>query len=775
MDPKNIKILPSQIEGIDINKLKIVVFKNWLWLASVFIVINTVTLITIRYAREVYESSSIIKLDIKKDATELGIKNLASEAASSANLISGEIEVIRSKLFLNRLLDSLDLNLSFYSIGRVLSYDLYGNPPAFVEYKVKRSTFYNTPIYYDPVDESHFTLSINDTKKSFTYGSKVTLDDADLIVTRNNAFHAGGEIGYFFVVNSRDALLDYLLANLTAEPLNLSANTIRVTFKDNNPYKAHVILDHIDNIYLSYSNDQKNLANKQKIDWVTNELQLIEKKMEGYEDYFEDFTLKNKTSNVDDDLRATILIINKVDSQRYEITRRLKYFNQLSDELNNPNLPFPNSPQLELPSYINKDFEELQVLYAELERLKLSYNDITFAYQKKVSAITNLKTKISQSLIEVTKNYSKKLNELDQKKSALEQGFARMPDKKTQFDKNQRFYKLYEDFYLTLMKSKSEFEIAQAGSTPDFKILYPSTLPTKPLSPNKALIAGIGLTASIVLIIFSIGFLYIINNKVTNITELEKITNVPVLGFIHAFPNLTENSFHVLEHPKSIVSEAIRTLRTNLDFFSVKSSKKIIAVSSTVSGEGKSFIAMNLGSAIALSNKRVVLLDLDMRKPKSSLPVLIQDRTKGISTILIGKDHWKDCVAKTTLDNFDYLPSGPHPPNPSELLLNSEFQDFLSDLKNNYDFVIIDTPPVGLVTDGIMAMKLADISIYVFRSNYSNKEFLANLKRIININKFTNVTTVLNALPSINKKGYGYGYYEEIVETSWLKSLFKRK
>ena len=222
-----------------------------------------------------------------------------------------------------------------------------------------------------------------------------------------------------------------------------------------------------------------------------------------------------------------------------------------------------------------------------------------------------------------------------------------------------------------------------------------------------------------------------------------------------------------------MVSEAIRTLRTNLDYFKINTPNKIIAISSTVSGEGKSFIATNLGGVIALSRKKVIMLDVDMRKPKSNTPSAESDPSKGMSTILINKHAWQECVTKTYLDGFDYIPSGPHPPNPSELLLNGAFSGLLEDLKKNYDCIILDTPPVGLVTDGIMAMKHADISIYVFRANYSKREFLMNLKRIITMNTFKNVTTMLNAMPATRER-YGYGYYEDDKKSSIkIKSLFK--
>jgi capsular exopolysaccharide synthesis family protein len=235
---------------------------------------------------------------------------------------------------------------------------------------------------------------------------------------------------------------------------------------------------------------------------------------------------------------------------------------------------------------------------------------------------------------------------------------------------------------------------------------------------------------------------------------------LPVLGAIPESFHLDDSPFHVLTNPKSMVSEAIRTLRTNLDFFATGEDKKIIAISSTVSGEGKSFLALNLGGILALSKKKVALLNLDMRKQRATLPFEVNDPGKGISTILIKKHAWKDCLVKTPLEYLDYIPSGPHPPNPSELLLNGEFSLLLDDLKKEYDFIVMDTPPIGLVTDGTMAMKRANLSIYVFRANYSKKEFIQSLRRMISINKFTNLAIVVNALP-VSSKSYGYGYYEE--------------
>ena len=767
----HIRPTPALNDNIDFNKLKIVIVSKWFWILLIFLAVNTAAYLYIRYTKNIYESESALKLDVKKDATELGIKNMVED--QNLNLLSGEIEIIQSKLFLNRVLDEVDFETSFFSVGRVLNAELYHNPPAFVTYFSKNHSLYNARIAFRETSPESFELSLENREKvSGLYNKIVSFEGLDLILARNDKFHPGDEIGYFFIIYSRDVLLADISKNLTAEPLNFNANTVRVSFRDYNPYKAQYVLNKIDTIYLQYSNEQKSLANKQKIDWVSRELSNIEKKMEDFENYFETFTLENKTHDLDEDLKKTIQAMGRIDSQRYEYTSRIQEIDHLMTSLEAGKRIFTLGMRQSFPERLNHQLDALQELEHEQEKLKLSYKEITFAYRQKEQDIAALRSKTRMQLDELRSRWIEDLSRINQRKQTLEREFAAIPDKNTEFSKNERFYKLYEEFYLTLMQSKSEFEIAEAGSTPDFKILSPASLPDTPISPNKYMIAGVGLVASAVAIFFFIGVCYLLNNRITNLDELERMDMAPVLGTVPMSNYLNGHSLHVIQHPKSMVSEAIRTLRTNLDFFNHSNDKKTVAISSTVSGEGKSFIAMNLGAVMALSNKKVILVDLDMRKAKVNLPFKTPDVSKGVSTILIGKNSWQETVLPTTLPNFDYLPSGPHPPNPSELLLHDGFTNLLAELKNQYDVIILDTPPVGLVTDGIMAMKRADVSLYVFRANYSKREFLLNLRRIIAINKFSNITTLLNAVTTPGKT-YGYGYYEDNHKSATLKSFFK--
>jgi len=757
----------GNVEKIDFDKLLMLVRKNAWIIVAILVATNLTAYLTLRWTKDVYESSSELKLDVKQDATALGIAQVVED--QNRNIIAGEIEQMRSKLFFSRVLDSLDLWVSYYSEGNVLEFELYRTSPFRITYTLQDERYMDRPIYFDFLENNRYRLMIGENGDEYEadLGSPVNLPGG--IITAHLAPQVKPDFKnhFFFTINSRSRLLDFLTTELRIEPINYEANTIRVSLKDFNPTKVYTIVNKIDSVYLSYSNEQKNRANRQKIDWLNRELTQVEVKMQNFENYFENFTLKNKSSNVDSDLRKTIYLINSIDSQRFELSKKIGEIDVLADDLAAGRI---GGASPGLPDYINKSIESFHRLTQEQKRLTLSYKDNTYAYQQKEQELNAARNGLFGQIQELRKRWLTSLTELNEKKDKLERQFATMPEKGTQYTKNQRFYKLYEEFYLSMMQAKAEFEIAQAGSTPDFKILSSATLAVTPVAPNRPMIYGIGFMSGLVLNFFFIGLVYLINNKITGVHEIETGTRAPILGVIPEMRNKSTSPFYIVDHPRSIVSEAIRTLRTNLDFFASTNARKVIVISSTVSGEGKSFLAMNLGGILALSRKKVILLDLDMRKAKSNAYVN-SDPSKGVSSILIHRHTPEECILHTSVEGFDFIPSGIHPPNPSELLLNGEFEGLLSKLRETYDYIVIDTPPVGLVTDGIMAMKRADLSIYVVRANYSKKDFLKNIDRITSINKLSNVSVVLNALPSSGKT-YGYGYYQEdSVRKNWKKKL----
>lgn len=753
-------------DAFDRDKFNATIVKNWPWLILIVVSTNLTAYLTLRWTKDKFKSESEIKLDTKSTATDLGITTLIQDQ-DNIDQLSSEIEQIRSQVFLQHVIDSLDLSISYFSVGKVLDDEMYRRSPFLVEPKGV-ITIYDQPIYLKFTDTG-FTVNTSDSEPSIAGNFDIPFQykGTTLVIQENPQGVKNDNNGYYFIIHSTAWLHQYISKHLVVEPVNFNAKTIRISFVDFNALKAFTIVNTIDSLYLGYSNNQKNLASTQKIQWLNHELTDIERKMGGYESYFEDFTIQNKSSDLSADLKSIINKINRIDSQRYALSGQQQELSKLIDEFPNSSFKgFRNSQNI-LPEYLTKQLDVLTEKKLALDRVALSHSESTFTFKQKQQEVTILKDRIFNDLLDLRKILALRAKELETKKNSLEKTFVSIPDKNTQLSKNQRYYKLYEQFYLSLMQSKAEFELAQAGSTPDFRILSPATFPSIPISPKRAAIVAVGLVAGLALSFFFLGFSYLMNNKITSVKEIENTLDIPVLGMLPANPTASKVPFYIVEHPKSRLSESVRNLRSNLDFVTASQKRKVLAVSSTISGEGKSFLAQNLAAALALAKKKVILLDLDLRKPKKSLPFIVNDKDKGISTVLIQKDNWRDCLSVTHIDGLHYLPNGPLPPNPAELLMNGEFESLLSELKENYDFVVMDTPPAGLVTDGVMALKRADLSIYVFRCNYSRKENLTTLNRLIQINKLSNLAVVFNDF--IPPKDNGYGYY---VEERKKKRLF---
>ncbi|MEQ8925069.1 MAG: polysaccharide biosynthesis tyrosine autokinase [Fulvivirga sp.] len=769
----------EEFEGIDRDKAISVLRKSWMWILLIFFFTNVTAYLIVRYTKPLYESSSELKLDVETNATELGLTNIGEN--QNLNIISGEIELIKSKLFFNKVIDDFDLEVFYFTEGDLLDDEKYLTSPFKVDFEVINEGAYDKKIRIEIIDSNSFKLTFAEegSNQVYQFGQVINTKNVSLVISKTPYFQSNNERYHYFIINSRSALISYIEENLSVVPLNLNANTIKISFQDHNATKARDLVNAVDSIYLNYTKEEKNLENKQKINWLNGELASIEQQLEGFESYFENFTIDNPTNDLEAYLENTINYINQIDSQRYELSKKINNAQGLLTTLEDNNADIALSGNYGFSKEVSSLLSQLTQLTSEYENLKLSYTESTFALTRKEKEIQNLRSTLKNQLSKLITVYQTRTNELEKQKAQLQKNFVELPGKSTEFNKKQRFFKLYEEFYLSLMQNKAEYQIAQAGTTTKFKILSAATLPSNPISPDKLIIHGIGFVAGLVFTFIFVGVRYLLHNKISTPSELERLTDAPILGSIPEEKVKMEQSVLMVdERPKSAISESLRSIRTNIDFMVSKKQQRVISITSTIGGEGKTFTAVNLGGIIAMSKKKVLILDLDMRKPRVHLSFGDENPNVGVSTILIGNNTIDECIIKSRIDNLHYINAGPTPPNPSELLLNGEFDDLLNKLKLTYDVIILDTPPVGLVTDGILAMKKADLAMYVVRANYSKRDFLKTLNRLVSVNQFKNIAVILNALPQLrsNNYGYGYGYYDNTStkSESVLNKLFNK-
>ena len=261
-------------------------------------------------------------------------------------------------------------------------------------------------------------------------------------------------------------------------------------------------------------------------------------------------------------------------------------------------------------------------------------------------------------------------------------------DHNTDYLNLQRMYEINSEYYSKLLTKKAEYEMVKAGFVSDNEIIEPAKSDSTPISPQKQsnyfILIGAGLIIGLLIVVLK----YLLHNTVSSTSDVSKHTeNIPILGMVPSYKDVIPVSQLIVDkNPKSLMSEAFRSIRSNMQFISQNEGSKIITVTSTISGEGKTFVAINLGGIIAFSEKRVIILDLDMRKPKTHIGFNVQN-TIGMSTLLIGKSSLEDCIQKSHLENLHFITAGPIPPNPAELIINHKMSDVINELKKSYDII----------------------------------------------------------------------------------------
>lgn len=722
-----------------------------------------VSYLVVRYTKPVFESKSILRLQFESEASSLGLG--ANFEALDLNEISGEIELLKSRLFLSKVVEVINMDVSYYYYGDFLIDERYRNNPFEVAFKIKNDGFYDKTIDVEINSDKSFTLSYSlngqTVSNDFEFGQPINTENFNFLIEKTRHFSGENTYGkYYFTVNSHDALINYLQRSVTVRPENLSAKTILISLQDFNKYKARDFVTAIDTLYLRYTKETKNTVLEQKISFLDNQISTTEAKLESFEDYFESFIIENRTTNLESDLSKTINTLNILDSQRFYLRSRaidieLMEKQLLSDE------PLVVSPIFlnQMPVLIADELRNYLEIQGERQVKLESYNENTFVISRLENRLQNQKSSLLDLVTEYKETLSSQLTDLQIRKNKLEGSFIQLPTMGTEYNKNQRLYGLQEDFLLSLRQSKMELEITKAGTVPKSVILSPASLESAPIKPQPILIMGVGGTFGLIL---SIGFLlvsYLAHNKITSVRELERLTNMPIIGSVPYYSKnrMNDSRLIVNEDSRSSISESLRTIRTNMDFLIGSGKQSVITITSTISGEGKTFVAVNMAAIIALSKQKVCVVDMDMRKPKVHVAFDEENNGDGVSTLLIGKAKLEDCIRDTRIKALRYITAGPIPPNPSELILNGKYEKLLKDLRKNFDTIILDTPPIGLVTDAVQSMKKSDLQMYIMRADYSQRSFIKSIENLKKVNQFSNLTIVFNSMKS-NGRGYGYGY-----------------
>ncbi len=772
---KKISVLNDEIDL----KLFLFIAKRNILFPIIFILLAVAgSYVYLRYTPPIYQASSILQITTDdQKSTILPSTNIYEDN------IAKKIELLRSSVFLNRALSKLPLKVGYYSKGRVLNFELYKSSPFYVEYKIKNSQIYGEPVSIDFAsnDTAIISYSLNgdsQRKQEISIGEWFSMPDFDVKVNvvNFNAIRDHQNIfsrnSYFFVINNPDKIVATYSNKINISVLNSAAKTIKINYQGTNAQKTSDIANIIAEEFNLYDLEKNAESANNILSFIDKQLELVFEKLTESELELEQFKQEHDISeNISYSISPLQDRLNEFQNQLISLEIELSVYDEIEKNLISEDevdiyrliailagIDFKNNISGMLTSLHDLLLEREKLLYEVTQSSsQIAALDYQIEIQKKflIESINILKSNIESRKEEIEskiEKYSQLLSYEPEKYNSLE------------YSKLQRVYTINEKFYNQLIEKKAEHSISLAGFVPQSIILESSDIPGQPISPKPKSIYISSLLAALFLSIGLIFVRYLFYNEIPSLNDIIKHTDTPILGIIPKYKSdIPKSKLLVVNRPKSIIAEALRSIRTNLQFIDNSPGSKLIAITSTISSEGKTFFALNLAGIIAFSQKKVIVIDLDMRKPKIHYGFNVDNKC-GVSTILSGIDSIDNCIRQSKVKDLDFITAGPVPPNPSELILNQRMDEMISALKTKYDYVIVDNPPVGIVTDGMKSIIMADYPIYIFKANYSKRVFIQNVNRLVSENKIPNLSIVLNSVDKQYssygyEKGYAYGYY----------------
>ncbi|TVR76812.1 MAG: polysaccharide biosynthesis tyrosine autokinase [Chitinophagaceae bacterium] len=793
-------------KDFNLSLLVSIIRKTFGWfLLILFITVLSVWLF-LRYTQPIYETSSEIIQKTEKTAQILG----TDELLRGDDDVSREIQIIRSRLLVARALEHLPLDVRYFKEGRtrVVHSELYRSSPFTITIdEIKDPAIYEREIYINIIDRNTFTLEYeinrNRIRETLSFDrffeNNYFILKASLTESAAEQIHSHVGEPYFFILENREQLISRVSRNIQVSAINPRTKTLQIKYSDNHPQKAKEIVETLTKEYINYDLERKQESASQILNFLNNQIDVFSDDLAQFQDTIKKFRIENRYLNPTDEVQMVMGRLNRVENMMLELSFNLQAIewleNYISGQEDLSSIPKGiNIANLEQYTHYLEAISDLEKeKNALLLNVKSNHPQVLLIEEN----IEMLKRELFENfftgqgdMLEFQEAYFNKIYQ--QNISAL----LNIPEKEAEFSRLSRQYEIKERFFNVLLDKQAEYNIAKEGIVSDFVILRQPRVPSNPIFPNPLLLWSGGIILSLIAGIIIIVLRYLMHNTIISMDEIKRNSKVAILGAIPSHKKKMQTSEVVVDqNPKSLISEAFRSLRANLQFIENVEGPKTIAVTSTISGEGKTFIALNIAAIMCFLEKKVIVLDLDMRRPRLARAFNVANE-KGMSTILIEKDNWKDCLNKSGTKNLDFLTSGPPPPNPSELILSKQFDSLIEELKKEYDYIVFDTPPVGIVTDALEVLKKANYPIYVVRADYSNKNFISNLDKLIDENHINKLSVVLNDVGrgvsgyyygyggygygygyGYGAGGYGYGYYSDdlVQSVPWYRKIFTKK
>lgn len=745
--------------------------KSLVWVLLCLVVAAFGAFLYLRYTPFIYSVKSVIQLAEDDNANKI----LKVETQEDLNKPEAKVELLRSKLLISRTLEHLDMKVSYFAKGQILTSEHYSSSPYKIELiRVSNAASQDIPIPISFSTPGEFSIVYNGKQIDHcVVGQATDAGDFSFILTVSDWERLAKnqeEYQLYFIINGITSLTQRFYDNLEIRILNSTARTLEITYRDNNPYLARDFVRAHSNEFLKFDLEKRRRSDDNVLSFLDDQIDTVYFRLKESEVNLNNYKQNNKINDLESVSDSYLSQITDFDNEVLAIKVEEKILDEAAvltkksrSELDLSNL---------IPIIAGSRYENsLEKLVARLQELIIAREEALYSVTTDNDRVKSLdynidvqKNLILQTISGLRDQLRERDRSLTEKMAQTENKYYNIPQKELEYSRLKRLFNINEKYYTLLLEKSIEYKISKEGFVSNNQILEEARTPVSPIAPKRNMVIVTFILSGLLLGFVIIAVRYLIHNKITSLNEIVKLSHATInnLGIIPRYKEDIPVSMLIIDkNPRSIIAESFRSIRTNLQFLNNKEGSKVIAVTSTVSGEGKTFVALNLAGILAFGDKKVIVVDLDMRKPKIHKGFAVENRI-GMSTLLIGKSNISETIRNSSLDNLDYITAGPIPPNPAELVISHQMDEIIEKLKTMYDYVVLDTPPVGLVTDAVALLQKADYPIYIFRADYSKKQFVQVADKLINENRI-NVSAILNGVDMDRNKysysyGYGYGY-----------------
>lgn len=754
-------------DNVDLKREVSKFLRYWPWFILALVVALAASYIYLRYAPRIYQTTATMKILDESDGLELPTSAFVFKR-SNINL-ENEIEILTSYLILERVAKKLKLNTRFFEEGTIQTAQI-ANLPFYYEQIVATDSIINPMSYTIEVKDTGFDITNMVTEKTFD-------------IPNHNSFESNHNLPFQLKIENKELVKSIvgkryiikfgllknsalsLKSRIGVEAIGENSDLLKMTIKGESKENSEQILDTLMHVFDYDGIKDRQSVSQRTIDFIDARFKFLAFQLDSIEVSYRDFKQKNNVVDIVTDAELGLQERSRSDEEVFQIEKQLAIEELLREAVkaNSESELLPSNIGIESGN-INSLINEYNSAIQQKDKLISSGGKNNPAVQLVQSQINDLRSNINRSLDSYHQQLKVSQRQLQGRKRKFVGQVAQIPQKEKLLKAIERQQLIKQSLYLLLLTKREEAAINLAITEPSIKVVDNALSGSSPISPKPNIVYAGAVLAGLLI---PFGILYLIFMLDTKLHSKEDITKInPKIPVIGEIPDVKKQEDIIFRDPndRTALAESFRILSSNVDYIlPVVNNKKgkVIYCTSTIKGEGKTYVSLNLSLALSSINKKVLLIDADLRNPQIHTHIQEEKHKPGLSNYLHDINYdWKDALINgfEKHPNHQIILSGSIPPNPAHLLTNGRFKKLIEEAKEHYDYIVVDTAPTILVTDTMLISQLADATIYLARANYTEKNLLRFSKDLSETGKLKNVAYVVNSVGTSKSYGYGYNY-----------------